>query len=86
MTEQPTIKPVRIYRSSRGIWQAEIERDGRLAYFSLHTRSELEARERWQKYVQEIRADLGRNPMYIAVHRGTSGVKPPARPRRMLAL
>ena len=37
-------KLTRLYRSEKGIWRYEIERDGRLYYASLHTRDEAHAR------------------------------------------
>lgn len=50
----PTIKPVRIYRSDRGIWYAEILRGSRLKYFSLATRDETVATDKWEKYVASV--------------------------------
>lgn len=44
------IEPLRIYKSHRGIWHAEIRNNGRLQWFSLRTRDDNEARRMWDNY------------------------------------
>ena len=48
------IEPLRIYQSERGVWQAEIRRDGAIKYFSLHTKDENAARAKWYRYIADI--------------------------------
>jgi hypothetical protein len=43
------MKPVRLYRSEKGIWHYEVERDGALYWSSLHTRSEQVARAKYER-------------------------------------
>lgn len=47
-----SVKPIRIYRSDRGIWHAEVEHGGLSRNFSLHTRDEAEALIKWRKYIR----------------------------------
>lgn len=44
-----TVKLLRLYRSEKGIWRYDLERDGKLFWASLHTRDEREARETYAK-------------------------------------
>jgi hypothetical protein len=49
------IKPLRIYRHTNGIWRAEIERDdGKLIWFSLRTRDEAMAKQKWERYLELV--------------------------------
>jgi len=43
-------KLVRMYRHTNGIWRGEIDRDGKLYWFSLDTRNEAVARRKWESY------------------------------------
>lgn len=47
-----SVKPIRIYRSDRGIWHAEIEHGGLSRNFSLHTRDKAEAVIKWREYIR----------------------------------
>ena len=40
---------VRLFRSERGIWRYEAERDGELRWASLHTRNEATARRMYER-------------------------------------
>jgi hypothetical protein len=42
-------KPIRLYRSEKGIWRYDIERNGKTYYASLHTRDETKARATYDR-------------------------------------
>jgi hypothetical protein len=43
------IKLIRLYRSDKGIWRFEMERDGTLYWASLLTRDEAKARAKYER-------------------------------------
>ena len=43
-----SFRVLRLYCSRRGIWRYEFERDGKVYWSSLHTRSESNARARYE--------------------------------------
>lgn len=45
-----SLKYIRIYKSERGVWHCEIERDGVLRWHSLHTKDEAEAKRKADRY------------------------------------
>lgn len=49
MSERRMTKFVRIYKSDRGIWRCEIERDGVLCWYSLRTKDDAEARRKAER-------------------------------------
>lgn len=52
---------LRLYRTDKGIWHYEIERDGRVYWSSLHTKKEILARARFERikaaYEREVAAE-----------------------------
>jgi hypothetical protein len=44
-----TFRLLRLYRSDKGIWRYEIERDGEVRWSSLRTRSERVARAKYER-------------------------------------
>jgi hypothetical protein len=50
---------VRLFKSDKGIWRYEIERDGEVRWTSLHTRNEKRAREKYdrlEKWLKPVRS------------------------------
>jgi hypothetical protein len=50
---------VRLFKSDKGIWRYEIERDGEVRWASLHTRNEKRAREQYErleKWLKPVRS------------------------------
>jgi hypothetical protein len=48
------IRMVRLYRSDKGIWRYEIERDGQIRWSSLRTKNERIARQRFEKMKRDL--------------------------------
>lgn len=52
----------RIYKSERGWWHCEVERDGVISYFSLRTKDEYIAAAKAEKYKRSLaRIEQGRD-------------------------
>jgi hypothetical protein len=64
-----TIRLLRLFRSEKGIWRYEIERNGEVRWSSLRTRDEKKARAHYDK----LRSIYGSNPPH-----GAQADRPPA--------
>jgi hypothetical protein len=51
------MKVLRIFKSDRGIWQIEFERNGKVVWSSLRTRDEAEANRKRQRYERICKAE-----------------------------
>ena len=48
------IRLLRLYRSEKGIWRYEIERDGKIYWSSLRTRDKRKAVEYYERYKESL--------------------------------